>query len=165
MLILLIGPKGSGKSHAGRILEASRGVHFFHVEPLWMAYYAECRGANRQPTIAEGIETVRPHIVGALARHRNVCIETTGASPEILDELRSLGSAGGTLLVRVHAPFETCLERIASRDPRQQILLDDDAIREVHRRFEGVNLPFDLALENTDLTYEEIVQAFRDIPQ
>lgn len=41
MLILLIGPKGSDKSHIGRILELSLGGHFFHVETLWMAYNAE----------------------------------------------------------------------------------------------------------------------------
>src|SRR5688572_13495016 len=37
MFVILVGAKGSGKSHIGRILEARLGVHFFHVEPLWLA--------------------------------------------------------------------------------------------------------------------------------
>jgi shikimate kinase len=60
MLVLLVGPKGSGKSHIGRILEQQLGVSFFHVEPLWMSYYAECQASGRQPVITEGIAKVLP---------------------------------------------------------------------------------------------------------
>ena len=31
-----------GKSHIGGVPESSLEVHFFRVEPLWMAYYSEC---------------------------------------------------------------------------------------------------------------------------
>jgi shikimate kinase len=34
MFIVLVGPKGSGKSHIGRTLERELGVLFFHVEPV-----------------------------------------------------------------------------------------------------------------------------------
>ncbi len=74
MLILLIGPKGSGKSHIGRILEARFGAHFFHVEPLWKAYYEECKASSREPVIAEGIAKVHPVLVRALDKHAHVCV-------------------------------------------------------------------------------------------
>jgi shikimate kinase len=60
MLVLLVGPKGSSKSHIGRILEQHFGVSFFHVEPLWMSYCAECQVSERQPVITEGIARYIP---------------------------------------------------------------------------------------------------------
>src|SRR5512134_1557953 len=103
MLILLIGPKGSGKSHIGRLLESAFNIHFFHVEPLWMKYYAECREAGREPSIGEGVRRIHPAISAALGSYRHVCVETTGASREILDDLLSLGGTSNTLLVKVSA--------------------------------------------------------------
>jgi shikimate kinase len=46
MFVMLVGPEGSGKSHVGRVLEKHLGVRFFHVEPLWLDYYAECQRAG-----------------------------------------------------------------------------------------------------------------------
>lgn len=160
MLILLIGPKGSGKSHIGRLLESALGVHFFHVEPLWMAYHAECRTAGREPVIAEGIQRVHPAIAEALQTYRHVCVETTGASPEILDGLLDLGKRTDLLLVKVSAPLETCLERIRTRDQTHQIPLDADSIRKVYELGSAVELPFDLVFENTALSADQILQPF-----
>jgi len=92
MFVLLVGPKGSGKSHIGRILERRLGVSFFHVEPLWMSYHAECARSGRRPDIPEGIARIHPLIADALRAHEHVCVETTGASPEILDDLLSLAA-------------------------------------------------------------------------
>jgi dephospho-CoA kinase len=130
MLIVLVGPKGSGKSHVGRVLERRLGVHFFHVEPLWMAYYAACRAAGREPAIPEGIAAVHPRIAAALAAHRDVCVETTGASPEILHALLELAPPAATRVVRVTAPLDRCLERIVTRDQTPNVTLRNDALDE-----------------------------------
>jgi len=161
MLILLVGPKGSGKSHIGRLLETSFGVHFAHVEPLWMAYHEECAAAGRDPSIAEGIERVRPSIARALAEHGAICVETTGASREILDDLLAVGSHRGIRLVRVTAPLDVCLDRIASRDPAHQIPADSALIARVHRLSSELDLPWDLVIENDGLSEEELVERLR----
>ena len=160
MLIFLIGPKGSGKSHIGRLLEARLGVHFFHVEPLWKAYYADCKAQGREPTIAEGIERIRPAIFSSLEGHPHICIETTGASREILEDLLRLCERADTLLVRVNAPLPLCLERIASRDQTHQIPMDAASIRRVYELGSELDLPFDLMLENIALTPEEVLEPF-----
>jgi len=160
MLVLLIGPKGSGKSHIGRLLEARLGVCFFHVEPLWMAYYEECTRDARQPMIAEGITRVHPAIAAALERHQHVCVETTGASPEILDGLLHLGKQAGLLLARVKAPLSLCMERIMSRDQTCQIPMEPDKIRRVYELGESLDLPFAIELENIALTDEQVLEPF-----
>jgi shikimate kinase len=163
MFVLLVGPKGSGKSHIGRILERSLGVLFFHVEPLWMDYYAECKAAGRQPSIPEGITKVHPRIADALRTHQHVCVETTGASPEILNGLLSLKHSSKTLVVRVFAPLEVCLERIAARDQTHQIPMDAESIRKVYALSTSAALEPELTLENVALSEAEIVAKFQSV--
>ena len=157
MLILLIGPKGSGKSYIGRLLEERLGVHFFHVELLWMAYYADCGEAGRGPSIEEGIARAHPSVAKMLEEHSHVCVETTGASREILEDLMRLGEGTGLLLVRVKAPLEVCLKRIAARDQAHQIPVDEAMIRRIFELSEALDLPFDVVLENTSLTKQQLL--------
>ena len=161
MLVLLIGPKGSGKSHIGRVLEKNLGVLFFHVEPLWMRYHADCQAAGCQPVISEGIAKVHPRIVEALRTHEHVCVETTGASAEILNHLMSLAPPSQRLVVRISAPLELCLERIAARDQTNQIPMDVESIRKVHALSTAAQLRPDLTLENLRLAEAEILSRFR----
>jgi shikimate kinase len=160
VLILLIGPKGSGKSHIGRALEARHGVHFFHVEPLWLEYYEECNAANREPVIAEGIAKVHPALIRALDKHVHVCVETTGAWPEILAALLSLRPRNETLVARVSAPLEVCLRRVSSRDQTYQIPVELETVRKVHRLSESLQLRYDITLDNVALTEHEIAELF-----
>jgi shikimate kinase len=162
MFIVLVGPKGSGKSHIGRTLQRHMGVHFFHVERLWMRYYAECRDAAREPSIAEGIARVHPRIVDTFGTHEHVCVETTGASPEILGDLLSLAPSSKTLVARVAAPLELCLERIALRNQCNQIPMDVETIRMVYALSSAATVPTDLTLQNKGLGEGEIVSMFRN---
>ena len=161
MFILLVGPKGSGKSYIGRTLEKHLGVLFFHVEPLWMSYYAECQASGRQPLISDGIAKVHPLLADALQTHEHVCIETIGASAEILNDWLSLTHPSNTLVVRVSAPLELCLERIVTRDQTNQIAMDVESVRQAYALSEAVQLQPDLTLENVQLTEAEIISLFK----
>ena len=161
MFVILVGPKGSGKSHIGRTLEKHLGVLFFHVEPLWMSYYAACKASGREPSIPEGISRVHPHIADALRTHEHVCVETTGASPDILHGLLSLHHASKTLIARISVPLELCLERVAAREQTNQIPMDVEAMRQVYALSTAAALRPALTLENVRLTEAEIVSAFK----
>lgn len=163
MFIVLVGPKGSGKSHVGRVLQARLGVHFVDVEPIWLAYHAECRDAGTQPVLAEGIARVRPVLARALAEHAHASVETTGASPEILDALLGQVPRRQTILARLTAPLDLCLQRIATRDPTHQIPVSTDRVRQVHALSEAAAVDPDLRLDNRGLTDDEIVDRFRPL--
>jgi hypothetical protein len=159
MFVVLVGPKGSGKSHIGRILDHHLGVHFFHVEPLWMAYHAQCRASGREVNIPDGILAVHPAIKHALSVYDDVCVETTGASPEILEDLLSLSPPESTLVVRTRAPLDVCLQRIATRDQTNQIPLDVETIKLVHGMSTSLEMPAAVTLENVSLSEAEIASA------
>ena len=160
MLILLVGPKGSGKSHIGRLLETKFGVHFFHVEPHWIAYHADCEREARPQQISEGIARIHPMIRRSLDLNDHVCVETTGASPEILGDLMSIGTDYGLLCVSVTAPLSICLERIKSRPSEHQIPVSEEVVTRIHELSGEVRLAFDIVLENLKLTDAEILRAF-----
>lgn len=165
MLILLIGPKGSGKSHIGRLLESELNIRFFHVEPLWIKYYVECREAGREPSVSEGISQIHPAVSAALRLHGNVCVETTGASKEIIDDLLLRTGESNTLLIKISAPITLCLERIRSRDQKYQIPMAESDIRKMYALSQSLDLQFDLRFENITLAPEEIVRSVRDVLQ
>jgi hypothetical protein len=135
-------------------------VHFFHVEPLWLAYHTECKAAGRQPIIAEGMERVHPALARALDEHTHVCVETTGASAEILNDLLSLRPRSELIIARVTAPLELCLQRIENRDQTDHIPLETEAVRKVHALSDSLSLNPDLTLSNVDLSEHEIVEIF-----
>jgi AAA domain len=160
--VLLVGLKGSGKSHIGRTLEKHLAVLFFHVEPLWLNYYAECQASERQPVISEGIGRMHPPIAEALRLHEHVCVETTGGSAAILDDLLSLEEPSKRLVARVCAPLELCLQRIAARDQTNQIPMDVGSIRKVHALSDAVELQPTITIENVQLTDAQIVALFKN---
>ena len=163
MFVLLVGPKGSGKSHIGHVLEQKLGVLFFHVERLWMDYYAECQAAGSQPNISDGIARVHPKIVDALNANKHVCVETTGASAEILNDLLLLEPPDKMRVVKISAPLDLCLRRIAERDPTHQIPMDIESIRKVYELSVAVPIHPALVLENRSLSAQEIVTQFQRI--
>lgn len=165
MLFLLVGPKGTGKSHVGRLLERTHGIRFFHVEPLWMQFNAACRDAGRSGSIAEGLLAVLPAVRDALAADPHVSVETTGASAEILEALLGLAGPAATFVIRVRAPLSTCLERIARRDPTHQIPMEEERIREVYRLGEECAIACDVELRNEALADAEILAAVRRSPR
>lgn len=89
-----------------------------------------------------------------------MCVETTGASPEILADLLALHPRADTLVVRVRAPLDVCLERIARRDQTDQIPMEADMIRRVHALSEAAAVDAALTLENRALDDDAIVAAF-----
>lgn len=70
---------------------------------------------------------MHPVLARALDEHADVCVETTGASAEILDALRSLRSRSDTIIARLTAGLNLSLQRIYARDQSDQIPLDSVA--------------------------------------
>jgi len=103
---------------------------------------------------------VHPQIALSLQQHEHVCVETTGASDEILTGLLALAPAASVLKVRVAAPLDLCLQRVATRDSAGQIPMDSAGVRRVYQLSMQCTVEPDVALDNLALTDDQIVALF-----
>ncbi len=155
-LYILIGPKGSGKSHIGELVERRLGIPFFRVEPVFMDI-RRGRAPDDPDYIREGFGLAEEMIRRMLAKHEEVRNSSTGAAEEFRNMLERLRDAARLLPIRVDAPFDLCLERIRSRDQSLQIPVSDDMIRHMDRLSRNAEFDFVATLRNTDLTEQDIV--------
>jgi hypothetical protein len=128
-----------------------------------MQYHAECERADRPPDILKGIGQVHPRIAQALREAPNVCVETTGASPEILQALLVLVPPPERIVVRVTAPLELCVERIASRDPTHHIPVSPEIVSVIYQASLSTPVDAHLTLHNVALSDSALEERFRAV--
>ena len=147
-LLVLVGPKGSGKTHVGTVIEARLGVRFIRVEPIF-------RALNNQP---EAFADVERQIGQALAEVRVVAIESTGIATEYMRALQERYQP--VRMIRVHASAETCFRRFRARDASAHVPVSEGRFREINECAAQASFNWDCVLDNdAGLTEEEIADA------
>ena len=146
-VLVLVGPKGAGKSTIGHILAADLGLHFLRVEPLFLEVRARLGASDPQFETA-GFRAVLGAVRDALSRYDIVCFETTGASTHVASLLAALRAEARVLLIRVLAAPDQCLTRIHSRDASIHIPVSDDQIARINAIAHAVALPWTAELDN-----------------
>ncbi len=146
-VIVLVGPKGAGKTTIGALLADTLGIHFLRVEPIFLAV-RESLGPSHPDNERRGFQAVLESLRGALALHDTICFETTGASaylPWLLSEL-----AGVAIVLPVHVLVgpEQCLPRIRGRDGALHIPVSDDQIERINAIAHGVTLAWAAEIDN-----------------
>lgn len=155
-VVVLVGPKGSGKTHIGTLLREKLGIPFLRVEPIFLANMrtSALTGAALD---AEGYAMVLRAVDGVLATERRVVIESTGASdafPAFLDALRERCEVR---LVSVRASPARCLERVRTRDRTLHIPVSDERVEAINARAASVGLPWDLEIDNDAPVAPEVI--------
>ena len=146
-VLVLVGPKGAGKSTIGRILATDLGLHFLRVEPIFLDVRAQLGASNSQFEQA-GFQAVLSALREAFAQHDIICFETTGSSAHVSRLLEALRQEARVLLVRVLAEPEQCLTRIHSRDTTFDIPVSDHQIERINAIAQTVVLPWTAELDN-----------------
>jgi 2-phosphoglycerate kinase len=135
-LLILVGPKGSGKSHIGAVVERCLGVRFLRVEPIFLAH-------EDRPGAVVGIQR---QLDLSLAQGRTVVIESTGAAP---DYIRSLQNRYQRVrLLQVRASAQTCFRRFKDRDTSVHVPVSDDRFHEINDRAARADFDWDCVLNN-----------------
>ena len=87
ILFMLIGPKGSGKTHIGMLVHQHTDIHFVRVEPIWLSLAPG----------EDGWQKVEAAIDAAFLIHDHVMIESLGAGEGFLASIRQLQSSPPSL--------------------------------------------------------------------
>lgn len=153
-IILLVGPKGSGKTYLASRMENELGVGFVRVEPIWLALAKEMRPGSiafdnlGQFRVLDAVRT-------ALTSHSAVCLESTGTAPWLPRQLKELEAICDLMLVKVEAPLSLCLERVRQRDASQHIPVSDERVAEINEIAAKVDLPWAMRVRNIDGAHAE----------
>lgn len=155
-IIMLIGPKGSGKTTIGLILERHTNIRFLCVESIWL----------KLSMGQDGWEAVEYEIDVCLEEVDLLAIESLGGS-EGFEKLRhNLEKKYILKYVRVIAPLDICLQRVRSRDSSNHLPISDEKVEEYNQLAAKVILPWDSEINNhPPMTEEMIVDQIARIQQ
>ncbi|MFA3919328.1 AAA family ATPase [Ruegeria hyattellae] len=155
IIILLVGPKGAGKTYLASRMEDEIGISFLRVEPIWLELMKEMRPGSSDFDI-EGLSRVIEGVRERLSARSSVVLESTGTAPWFSEMHNALDAMGELILIKVSAPNEMCLDRIRQRDASQHIPVSDDRIEQINMLAERVQLPWSVEIQNTSET--EVVE-------
>jgi shikimate kinase len=153
ILYLLIGPKGAGKTYIGTLVDRHTDIQFIRVEPIWL---------KLQPG-EDGWQKVEQVIDTTFESHTKVMIESLGAGEAFSKFHASLKKKYMLKMIRVYADLDTCLTRVKQRSSIDHIPISDDKVEQYNKIAAAVVYDWDLEINNTPATDEEILTAIRSL--
>lgn len=151
-LYLLIGMKGSGKTHIGKLLAQRTDIFFLQVEPIWLTVQP---GEN-------GWEKVEGAIDDCFLTHNRVMIESLGAGDGFSRFYASLSAKYQTKMIHVVAGFENCLERVKTRSKKDHIDISDAQVAAYNKIAAEIRYDWAAEIDNDPpASPESILAAFQ----
>ncbi len=146
-LLVLVGPKGSGKSHLGRMLDAEFGIQYLQIEAIWQKLKARRSDFLSPDYIREGRALTLEALRAALQKGA-VCIETSGVADDWAEYVAALRQLAPVIFVRVTASLEACRIRASERDQSLQVSVDQDLFEAINRQSIYVQMDWAATLTN-----------------
>ena len=156
---ILIGPKGSGKTFIGLLLQQRLSIPFLRVENIFLRV-KDGRNYLNPDYIKEGFAAVEQEIWNSLNTVDEITVESTGAAPKFDEMLDNLKKDFRVRLIRVNADLNRCLERIRARDQLSHINVSDHDVMEINRASTARVFDFDFEIDNNAATQEQIIECF-----
>lgn len=153
-LFMLIGPKGSGKTHIGTLVSQHTDIVFLRVEPIWLSLNPN----------EDGWKKVEAAIDTMFQKQDKVMIESLGIGEGFSKFRASLAEKYSIRMIRVYADLETCLTRVKTRNNAEHIAVSDDKVAELNKLASAVTCNWDLEINNNDpATDKDIIAAIQSI--
>lgn len=157
-IYVLIGPKGSGKSHLGRLLEGEFGVKFLSIEKIFINLQGQ--GISTPEVQERGYKAVETRVSEILATGKSVSFEITVLTPASRNFLSRLERQARVEMIQMYAPLELCLERIKTRDTASHIETPEEKIREINRLSVKQQIDAKFRIDTSEMTDEEILETY-----
>ncbi len=155
-IILLVGPKGSGKSHLGRKIEELFGIPFLRIEYIWQQLKQERSDFLSPAYIREGRLRSYDAIRQALQKS-SVTFEASGAGEDWSEYLSRLQALAPLIYIKVSAPLEVCYRRAITRDQAQQVQISHELFNQINEKSFHTVLPWHAIIENEPYATDSFV--------
>jgi len=153
-LFMLVGPKGSGKTHIGMLVNQHTDIVFLRVEPIWLGLKPD----------EDGWKKVEAVIDTLFQKQDKVMTESLGIGQGFGKFHASLAEKYSIKMIRVYADLETCLARVKTRNNAEHIPVSDDKVEEFNKIASAVTYDWDLEIDNNDLVPDkDILNAIQSI--
>lgn len=161
-IFLLIGPKGSGKSHIGMIFQKEFGIDFIRVEN-WVKDIKQERKVDDEKYIEEAFSLIESGINKEIKNRNSLVFESTGITKYFDDMLFRLQKKYKTILIKVDADDNICLNRVKSRDGSIHINVSDHDVRIINNTAKSKVFDFDFIIDNNNKTYDQLKEIIASI--
>ena len=135
---MLIGPKGSGKTYIGTLVEENTDIIFLRVENIWLKL-------NHKEN---GWEKVEQEIDLKFKNCNKLMIENLGAGEGFHQFYESLKKKYHIKIIRVFTDLDTCLTRVINRNNANHIPVSDGKVTEYNKIASQVSLDWDIEIDN-----------------
>lgn len=147
-VFILVGPKGSGKTHIGSLLEKEIGLKFLSVEKLGLENIPKSKLTGYELE-KEGFHHEEKAIDRILTEEDAMSFEATGSSEYFYTVLGRLRAKYEVKLVKVFSPLETCYRRIEQRGTANHIPVSEERIKTINEKAAKVDLNWALTIDNS----------------
>lgn len=154
-IFLLIGPKGSGKSFIGTLIEKEFGIKFIRVED-WAKDVKKDRAIEDASYLKEVFAVIERGIRQELYQTSKLVFESTGLTEYFDQMLMNLQEDFKVVSIGIEAGRDLCLERVRTRDQSIHIKVSDDQVNQINEQVLEKNLKTDHRLQNDQKTADQI---------
>ena len=162
IIYLLLGPKGSGKSFIGALMDQNFGIPFVRVED-WAKTIKKKRDILDGHYIRDVFETIEKGIRKTLLDKDTVVFESTGLSTPFDMMFENLKKDFNVVSIGIQANDDLCLERVRKRDGSIHIAVPDEQLRQINLQVRKKAIKTDFSLENSSTTEAELIKKLKKI--
>ena len=161
-IYLLLGPKGSGKSYAGRLMEAELNIPFCPVEQ-WLLELKQSPDLNNDAYLQAVFARIEEGVRTALQSATVVCFESTGLTPWFDGMLASLQQDFRVITIRLQADADVCLNRVEARDASTHLPHSWETVADINRQVAEKNVPAMHTISNSENNREALLKALQAV--
>ncbi|MCL5430603.1 MAG: FkbM family methyltransferase [Candidatus Marsarchaeota archaeon] len=158
-VFLLVGPLGSGKTRIGKLIEREFGVPFLEYENI----FTKEQNENAEDFLRRAEPSAERAIFEFLERNGKMCLENTMIRPYAHDILEKLQKIADVRMIHVSAPLDLTLQRLQRRTGGDNVRWKSEEIASMYQKSEILGLDYDLTVNNTDLSDEELLYRLRPV--
>lgn len=146
-LLILVGPKGSGKSHIGRELEKLFQIKYVRIESVWQELKVVRTDFLSPEYIREGRKLTLDLIRDSL-KSGHVCIEASGVGDDWDQYVSDLKKITDVLFIKIICSLKECRRRASVRDQSLQVPISDELFEDINRKAQSVELNWSAVINN-----------------